>query len=255
MKPRGRRFGMGGKRVVLLVAFSLIFALTGCKQPGTGGEKESEGATKSEAKAEERAARDLLVKELVEVTARVQKLKADLTSGQAVFATAKDESKAGEFAGQLKEASALEEQLAELERLMAEGELDAARTKLEVVKAKLPLFERKGAELATAKPVIPIQSEALWAKACKHAIKLIKAQAAMAIDEQLANAPVDAKEELVKAKLELDSTFGGFRKECLEGFRKADPDSANEAARCLLEAYDQKAMDKCMRNMRPAEAR
>lgn len=95
--------------------------------------------------------------------------------------------------------------------------------------------------------------EALWKDACDHAIGIIKGEAGKAIDEQIKNAPAEAKKELEKAKGELDKQFEGFGKECLEGFKKGDAKSADEAATCLLEAKDEKGMDACMKKMKPAE--
>lgn len=78
--------------------------------------------------------------------------------------------------------------------------------------------------------------EPLWRKACAHAIDVMFKAALKAM-------PDDKSRD--KAKADMERMFEDASRECLNEFKKANEDAADDAARCMLEITDQRGLETC----------
>ena len=92
--------------------------------------------------------------------------------------------------------------------------------------------------------------EDLWREGCVHAIEVMKKAVLKDMEADLATASPDEKRRIEDTKRDMEKELDRAVDGCLEEFRKHDEDSADEAARCILKAEDQRAIEVCARGMR-----
>jgi len=86
--------------------------------------------------------------------------------------------------------------------------------------------------------------QSLWKEGCTHAIDVMFKAA-------LDSMPDDQTRD--EAKADMERMFKDASRECLEEFKKANSDAADEAARCMLKITDQRGLEACAEMLTASE--
>ena len=89
--------------------------------------------------------------------------------------------------------------------------------------------------------------EGLWKEACDHAIDVMMRGFMKDVDDKIASASPDDRHIWEDSKREMEKAMKDLPGECLEEFKEADADAADEAASCMMEAKHQNGVEACAR--------